>query len=795
MSWPSRTGERTGPLSDVRVLDLSAYAVGPWAASLLAMLGADVIKIDPPYGDPIRAVRPELDGESTTYTTSNQGKRDILLDLKAPADREVALALASSADIAIENFRSGTLERLGLGYDELRKVNPRLILCSSSSFGDKGPMAAVGSTDPHGQAFNGFVAITGVPGEDPQFLRYKALVDLSTSAYLAASALLGLRYRAHSGVGCHFESSQMEAALALQTTRIAEFLASGSSPEPQGSGVDGLVPSGAFLCRDGGFVNVTAPTEATWTALCQVIGREDLVGRADLHGNRARSANRQEIHGALAEAIATRDLQWWRSRLSTAGVPNGEYLILDEAIRFGEAHPLTPFIKRVAHPHGGEISSASTPWKFSRTPASITRAPLPGEHDAEVRAAVSTFHAVPAPSGAAGVEVLRPLAGLKVLELAQGIAGPYAGLLLAATGADVLKLEGPDGDPQRGFGPAFIGDTSAAFCSLSRGKRTARMDWASDAGRGHLKRLLAQADVVIVDRGRNGLQPVADCPGREVPGNPRAIVCGVSPLGEDGPLASTPATELEVQGFSGITRYVGRIGAAPVRLGADVAGILAGTFGYQAVLASLHERERSGQGQYVEVSGLASIVSMETVMIAALSNPDAWEGFHCLAAAYSPEYGVRTKDGAVSFNAPRRDEKAWTAFCAEVGAQALATHPDFDADAKRLPRIRELGEAIEPYLTGFGKWDVVEITTRHGGIAVPVQSYAEYFAHPQADAMQVTGEWDSASGARFRALGMPWRVGGVRPRPGAALSVDPTREPVELSAIEGWPQGRVEAIP
>ncbi|HEX8967952.1 MAG TPA: CoA transferase, partial [Chloroflexota bacterium] len=226
MIWPATSVATDGPLSGVRVLDLSAYAVGPWSASLLAMLGADVIKVDPPYGDPIRAVRPRLNGEPTTYTTSNQGKRCVMLDLKAPADREVTLALASSADVLVENFRSGALDRLGLGYTELSKLNPRLIFCSSGSFGDKGPMASAGSTDPHGQAFNGFVSINGVRGGDPEFLRHKAVIDLATSAYLAASALLGLQYRARFGTGCHFESSQMEGALAIQINRIAEYFAS-----------------------------------------------------------------------------------------------------------------------------------------------------------------------------------------------------------------------------------------------------------------------------------------------------------------------------------------------------------------------------------------------------------------------------------------------------------------------------------------------------------------------------------------------------------------------------------------
>jgi formyl-CoA transferase len=796
--WPASSVANNGPLSGIRVLDLSAYAVGPWSASLLAMLGADVIKVDPPYGDPIRAVRPTLSGEPTTYTTSNQGKRCIMLDLKAPSDREIAMTLASSADVLVENFRAGALDRLGLGYAELSKLNPRLIFCSSGSFGDKGPMATAGSTDPHGQAFNGFVSVTGARGADPEFLRHKAVIDLSTSAYLATSALLGLHYRKRYGTGCHFESSQMEGALAVQMNRIAEYFASGHSPEPFGSGVAWLVPSGAYRCRDQAYLNVTAQTDRTWLALCQVIGREDLRQRADLASNAARVEHRDEIEAALSAAFGTRDIHWWRQRLSAAGVPNGEYLILDEAIRLGGAYPLGPFIERVPHPVGGTIASAGPPWKFSRTPVGLRRAPLPGEHSDEIKAAL----AAPTTNGAASVDGVhdvrdsrerRPLAGLKVLELSQGIAGPYCGLLLAATGADVLKLEPPDGDPQRRLGPPFIGETSASYCSLNRGKRVVQREWRSAEGARLLESLLAHADVVLVDRGDNGLEPVADLPDNEVASNPRAIVCGISPAGEQGALSESPASELEVQGYAGITRYLGSIGAPPVRAGADLGGILSGTFALQAILAALHERETSGRGQYVSVSGVGALVSMQTVMIAALSRPDAWDGFHCLAATFAPEYGVRTSDGAVSFNAPRRSDEAWLAFAEETGSTELTRRPEFDTEAKRVANGRELCDAIETHLRKFSTAEVVEMTIRHGGIAVPVQDYDAYFHHPQATAMEVSGEWETESGERFSALAMPWRLDGVRPRPGRAPSTSTSQQGDSRGALESWQSGGSEA--
>ena len=239
-------------------------------------------------------------------------------------------------------------------------------------------------------------------------------------------------------------------------------------------------------------------------------------------------------------------------------------------------------------------------------------------------------------------------------------------------------------------------------------------------------------------------------------------------------------------------RYVGSVDSAPVRLGADVGSVLAGTFAFQAILAALYERERSGRGQYVAVSGVGALTAMETVMIAALTRPDAWDGFHCLAATFGPEYGVKTADGAVSFNAPRRSEEAWLAFAEEVGATELTRRPEFDTEAKRVANGRELGDAIEPYLRKFSTREVVEITIRHGGIAVPVQDYADYFAHPQAAAMEVAEECEAESGESFTTLALPWRLDGVRPRPGRAPATD---EPPDDSpaAIQAWLAGQGHA--
>jgi CoA:oxalate CoA-transferase len=293
--WAPRQDERTGPLAGYRVLDLSAFAVGPWAASLLATLGADVVKIDPPYGDHIRHVKPSRHGEGTTYTVCNLGKRNIELDLKTPEHRAVVYELAAECDVVVENSREGAMSRLGVGYETLSAINPRLVYCSSSSFGSSGPMATVGSTDPQGQAFSGFVSIQGDPGEAPEFLRYFAAVDLGTSAYLVQAVLAGLYRRTRTGTGCAIKTSQMEGALALQTTKIAEHFVGGVTPSPMGSATTAFVPSEAFLCRDGRHVEVSAPDEGTWRRLCAALELPELADEPCFATNRDRVAHRDEL--------------------------------------------------------------------------------------------------------------------------------------------------------------------------------------------------------------------------------------------------------------------------------------------------------------------------------------------------------------------------------------------------------------------------------------------------------------------------------------------------------------------
>lgn len=193
-------------------------------------------------------------------------------------------------------------------------------------------------------------------------------------------------------------------------------------------------------------------------------------------------------------------------------------------------------------------------------------------------------------------------------------------------------------------------------------------------------------------------------------------------------------------------------------MGADIVSTISGAVALQAVLAGLVERQRSGRGQQVDVSAVRSMLAVLCVMIAALDKPEEWGGFHCLAAAYPRDNGVTTSDGAISFSAPKRSDAEWVALCEDLGAEPLGRDERYATDALRTPRSKELNRDLSAFTRELDRRTVLEATHRHGGLGVPVQSYADLFAHPQAGATDVV---DVADGHRW--LAAPWRLNGKRP--------------------------------
>ena len=375
-------------LDGVRVIDLSRVIAGPWCGALLADLGADVIKVeDTGPGDESRTWPPHKDGEAAAYLLFNRNKRGIALDLKTPEAVEVVKRLVKDADVVIENFRTGTMESFGLGYDVLDRINPRLIYCSVSAFGRTGPRKDSPGYEALMQAFSGIMSITGEPGGQPVRAGVSFL-DLTTGILCALGVSNAIIQREKTGLGQRVDGSLLETAVSLLAFHAEGYLLTGALPRPLGSGHPSLSPYRNFKCGDGQWIFIAAANDRFWQKLARALGLTDLAADPRFEKNQGRVANRAELEGILEKTIGALDREPLLKRLEEADVPATPVNTVDQVMN----DPQTAergIVQRVLHPKLGEIPIVGTPLHFSRmSPGVRTAAPLRGEHTDTVLASL-----------------------------------------------------------------------------------------------------------------------------------------------------------------------------------------------------------------------------------------------------------------------------------------------------------------------------------------------------------------------------------------------------------------------
>jgi len=372
-------------LEGIRVFDLTIAAVGPWATKLLGALGADVIKVEAPGGDRLsHAVPPMIKGSSVLYISANHNKRMIELDLKKEADRAIALKIIEKSDIFVQNMRPGAAERLGLSYDIVTAVNPRMIYVAASAYGRTGPMAGEAGIDPTVQCFCGWCSVTGPDHGRGEMFRHLAHLDLTTATTITQAVLQALIARERTGKGQRIEIEMITAAMALQTTRLAEYFATGEQPAPLGSAASTTAPHQAFECEDREYIAIAVEHDGQWPGFCRALKLDELVADTRFATNRLRVANREELVRLLAERFKSKPAAWWTIRLSKEDVPNGPVLRFDE-LRDHPQVTANTHIVEIDTPHWGRMHVDGLPWQFDATPAGPIRAGgKPGEHTTEV---------------------------------------------------------------------------------------------------------------------------------------------------------------------------------------------------------------------------------------------------------------------------------------------------------------------------------------------------------------------------------------------------------------------------
>jgi crotonobetainyl-CoA:carnitine CoA-transferase CaiB-like acyl-CoA transferase len=371
-------------LADVRVLELTQVMAGPFCGQVLADMGADVIKVEPPGGDSTRrSLGFRMGGDDTAaFLAVNRNKRSLMLDLKQPEHVEAFHRLARDADVVLENNRPGVAARLGVDYETLREVNPRLVYASISGFGQTGPYALRPGYDLIAQGLSGVMSVTGEPGGDPVKCGVP-IGDLAAGLFCAVGILSAVAARERTGRGQQVETSLFEGALALSIWETAELWATGRVPAPLGSAHRLTAPYQALRTRDG-HITVGGNNERLWATLCAAIGRPELVDDPRFADNEARMAHREDLVAELESALAARGTDEWVEALIEAGVPCGP--IHDYRQVFDDPHTQARQMEvELEHPVEGTIRALGIPVKLSGTPGSIRRpAPLLGEHTAEV---------------------------------------------------------------------------------------------------------------------------------------------------------------------------------------------------------------------------------------------------------------------------------------------------------------------------------------------------------------------------------------------------------------------------
>ena len=369
----------TGPLKGIKVLSFGSFLAGPFAGMLLADLGAEVIKIESPKkGDPARDNGPFIENLSSYFLSVNRGKKSITLNLRHERGKEIIEKLIQKVDILVENFRPGTMKKMGLAYEDVRDLNPALVYVSISGFGQFGPYAHEPAYEMVAQGMGGTLSITGEPDGSPVRVGY-SIGDLGVALFAVNATLAALYEREQSGEGQHIDVAMLDSQVALCENACARYFATGEIPKPLGSRHPLLTPFQVFPTQTDEMV-VIAFGDKEWKKLCEVIGRRDLLEDERFMTGADRTRNHKILEPILSQAFQTKARDEWLAILEEAGLISSPVNNIEQVVQ--DQHVLArEMVLEVEHPRLGKLHIVGTPMKFSRTPCQIKKAaPDLGEH-------------------------------------------------------------------------------------------------------------------------------------------------------------------------------------------------------------------------------------------------------------------------------------------------------------------------------------------------------------------------------------------------------------------------------
>ncbi len=749
--------ENKGPLSGIKVLSIGTSIVGPWAATLLGYLGAEVIKVEPPKGEFLRMLYPHQNKLSTAYSSTNLNQKSAGLNTKEEEGMSAMLNLASQADILIENFRPGVADRIGLGYETLHAKNANLVFGSSSGYGDEGPMKNLAALEPHLQAFSGMSGVTGHRDGDGQLIRFTHL-DPTGAVFFCGLLMLGLIERERFGHACWVKTSHLANAIANMNNKVSEVLLANGQVEPLGSGSSTSAPNHCYLCQDNRYIAVSCENQKQWKSFCSATGLEELLEDDRFIKNIDRIAHRDELDEILKSHFQEKPSRWWSLSLTKAGVPNSFDLAFDDLI-YHQQIIENDFLVEVDAEHTGPFYVGGLPWNLSVTPAEIDKKiPLPGGSTEEVISKGFESNQKPIAEQKSD-QPEYPLQGIKVLDVTQGYAGPYLTFMLAEAGAEVVKIEPTGGDWSKELSPQTKKGVSALYQSFNRNKEIIELDLSTDEGIKEFENQLSNTDILIEEWAPDSDESKRYDYSILKESNPSLIHLSLSAFGHRGPMRNQPGSDLTIQAMCGYLRTLGDVGEEPIRVGADVVSTCTAAMSLIALLSALYHQIQTGKGQKINSSMLGTMMAIKTLQWSGFTDPDSWEGNFCKNETDGSNYGQRTKDGSIfATPSPALVEDKFYEMITEFGMLDEFKQDDelvqnwwnsFGVGTK-ASYARPLWDK---YLTEMTSEEVLDIFNRYEVWAVEFSEIEKLKDHPQIEYLGMFEKHDD--GTYLRA---PWKT-------------------------------------
>lgn len=373
------------PLEGIRVLDLTRVLAGPFCTMILSDLGAEVVKVEMPVkGDDSRAFGPFIGKRSLYFVSINRGKKSISLNLKNPKGKQILLDMVQHFDVIIENFRGGTMERLGLGYEVLKEINPRLIYAASSGFGHSGPYSSLPAYDILVQAMGGVMSITGWKGTAPTRVGM-SLGDITASLFAAIGVTSALYSREKTGCGQKIDIAMLDCQVAILENAMLRLQAEGKSPEPIGNRHPTISPFQAYKAGDGEYFVIGIGNDSLWEKLCEVTGRADLSDDKMFETNKLRTEFLAELNAVLEPMFLTRTAEEWLALFAGSGIPSAPINDIQQVMENPQVKARNMIVE-VEDKHIGTFKIAGNPIKMESIAESETRLPAPeiGEHNQQI---------------------------------------------------------------------------------------------------------------------------------------------------------------------------------------------------------------------------------------------------------------------------------------------------------------------------------------------------------------------------------------------------------------------------